>query len=489
MVQYPGVNFSQLFSADSTFSSEKIKCILHYFKRVTKNNPIGVVTFERKFIPRNNMPRWDYLDNNLGNTRVHIDSEGTIEDNGLGLLQVDFANKNIGGGVLGYGCVQEEIRFIICPELIISRLFVEQMGDQEAVVITGAERYSDYTGYAETFTFAGDHCDGTPHDDYGRRRTTLVAIDATHFGRPRDQFYPSAMLREVNKAFVGFGAREKEKENAAPVASGNWGCGAFRGDARLKALLQLMAVCAAGRDLVYYSFGDEEIKEDFYKMYLFLANNRITIKQLWRFLSKFSSSSLSSEKLYSFIQQSYFDSKNQPSIRKFLGCIAKPPKDMPSTSSSTSSIAPVQEAKQLDELDSCDAVIDMEGVETVDCDIQEDIIPETPPEEYVPKSRKVSLKSTKEEIAKKIPKNHDEIVSLLGLIDGNANKPKNRVVQDVTFLSELDKFRVNCKTRSVEMINCPNVTMDVEEDVTDDVILEKPQKRKITDYFSKHSKS
>lgn len=105
------------------------------------------------------MPRWDYLDNNLGNTRVHIDSEGTIEDNGLGLLQVDFANKydiyliikckiecsilnicrNIGGGVLGYGCVQEEIRFIICPELIISRLFVEQMGDQEAVVITGED--------------------------------------------------------------------------------------------------------------------------------------------------------------------------------------------------------------------------------------------------------------------------------------------------------------------------------------------------------------
>lgn len=45
---------------------------------------------------------------------------GTIEDNGAGMLQVDFANKYIGGGVLGHGAVQEEIRFLICPELIVS---------------------------------------------------------------------------------------------------------------------------------------------------------------------------------------------------------------------------------------------------------------------------------------------------------------------------------------------------------------------------------
>lgn len=39
------------------------------------------------------MPRWDTLGNNLGNTKIHISSEGTIEDDGLGFLQVDFANK------------------------------------------------------------------------------------------------------------------------------------------------------------------------------------------------------------------------------------------------------------------------------------------------------------------------------------------------------------------------------------------------------------
>lgn len=54
--------------------------------------PVGVITFERKFIPRSNMPRWDLHDNNLGNMKLYISSSGVIED-GLGFLQVDFANK------------------------------------------------------------------------------------------------------------------------------------------------------------------------------------------------------------------------------------------------------------------------------------------------------------------------------------------------------------------------------------------------------------
>ncbi len=35
------------------------------------------------------------------------------------LRQVDFASRVVGGGVLGQGLVQEEIRFSVCPELII----------------------------------------------------------------------------------------------------------------------------------------------------------------------------------------------------------------------------------------------------------------------------------------------------------------------------------------------------------------------------------
>ena len=53
------------------------------------------------------------------------------------VCQVDFANKYVGGGVLGNGLVQEEIRFLICPEMIISRLFTEALGDDECLIMKG----------------------------------------------------------------------------------------------------------------------------------------------------------------------------------------------------------------------------------------------------------------------------------------------------------------------------------------------------------------
>lgn len=100
---------------------------------------------------------------------------------------------------MAYGCVQEEIRFVICPELIISRLFTEALEDNEALSITGVERFSNYSGYANTFRWDGNYEDDTPYDESGRRRTTVAVIDAIKFNNPRDQFHCAAVLREVNK--------------------------------------------------------------------------------------------------------------------------------------------------------------------------------------------------------------------------------------------------------------------------------------------------
>lgn len=52
-------------------------------------------------------------------------------------MQVDFASSWIGGGVLGSGLVQEEILFLMNPELIVARLFTEKLQDNECLVITG----------------------------------------------------------------------------------------------------------------------------------------------------------------------------------------------------------------------------------------------------------------------------------------------------------------------------------------------------------------
>ena len=100
---------------------EKLKCIINYFrKRIDGRCSDSLVTFSRRFIPESQLPRWSQSKKKLLGLR--IDSKGTIEDDvNMGMLEVDFANAFVGGGVLGHGCVQEEIRFLICPELIISR--------------------------------------------------------------------------------------------------------------------------------------------------------------------------------------------------------------------------------------------------------------------------------------------------------------------------------------------------------------------------------
>lgn len=90
----------------------------------------GLVTFTRRFVSPFALPDWRGSKARL--RRLKASPTGTIEDEGAGMLQVDFANAFVGGGVLGHGCVQEEIRFLICPELIASMLFTERLGETEA---------------------------------------------------------------------------------------------------------------------------------------------------------------------------------------------------------------------------------------------------------------------------------------------------------------------------------------------------------------------
>ena len=47
-----------------------------------------------------------------------------------------------------------------------------------------------------------------------------------------------------------------------PVATGNWGCGVFKGDPELKAVIQWAAASAAGCPVVvYHTFGDQRMSQ------------------------------------------------------------------------------------------------------------------------------------------------------------------------------------------------------------------------------------
>nr|XP_023912460.1 poly(ADP-ribose) glycohydrolase 1-like isoform X2 [Quercus suber] len=218
----PTINFDQLFASLYDNYNEKqenkIRCIIHYFERIFSHMPIGFVSFERKVLPLEHLPQCiSYPKAEFWSNSViplccfEVQNSGLIEDQSSEALEVDFANKFIGGGALHRGCVQEEIRFMINPELIAGMLFLPSMADNEAIEIIGAERFSSYTGYASSFHFTGDYVDKKDVDCFGRRKTRIIAIDALCSPRMR-QYKQEFLLREINKAFCGFFAQSKYQQ-------------------------------------------------------------------------------------------------------------------------------------------------------------------------------------------------------------------------------------------------------------------------------------
>ncbi|KAA0192312.1 Cytosolic poly(ADP-ribose) glycohydrolase [Fasciolopsis buskii] len=287
---YPLINFDQLFSDVSRRGAsriprfvrkrEKLRCLLHYFYRVTEVMPTGAITFTRRKLG-DRVPDWANSMHSFDQFGLHVNASGTIESSGSRTIHVDFADPYVGGLILDHGCVQEEILFLLQPELIASCLFAERLSDDETFIIEGAEQYSRHTGYGNSFHWVGDFQQSATdmtRDEWGRWRRTIVAMDATKFSAQTDQFETSKMLRELNKAYCGF------CDNLAPyqklpsvVATGNWGCGIFRGNVYLKALLQMLACCEAGKSMAYYTFGDTKLRDDLYDMYRFLSTEAITV--------------------------------------------------------------------------------------------------------------------------------------------------------------------------------------------------------------------
>ena len=66
--------------------------------------------------------------------------------------EVDFANKNVGFGTSG---TQEELILGTSPKTCFIVLFNKVLETNEAVMITGAKRYGDFSGYGQHTRFIG----------------------------------------------------------------------------------------------------------------------------------------------------------------------------------------------------------------------------------------------------------------------------------------------------------------------------------------------
>ncbi|GLE10442.1 hypothetical protein PINS_up022543 [Pythium insidiosum] len=288
-VDFPWCNLLMMMSAASNspdaieLKASKLRAILEYFLRVGQRIDDDMSSVEREIVTYSRVSVAVDIENadtmssaavrQLIASRslppVRLETNVLIEDLDAH-LQIDFANEYAGGGVMNSGCVQEEIRFLLSPELLLSCLVFARLEHHESFVIHGTERFSNYIGYGFKYRFAGATQDATPLEDImiderqrRRRASVVVGIDALCFGGRSftEQFSARCITRDLVKAFAGF-ALPTESTAAWPVASGNWGCGVFGGDPELKFLIQWLAATAASRSLVYVMFDNSgDLKE------------------------------------------------------------------------------------------------------------------------------------------------------------------------------------------------------------------------------------
>ncbi|MES1916330.1 MAG: hypothetical protein MHM6MM_008158, partial [Cercozoa sp. M6MM] len=119
-VDMPSFDFSRLLHSTFGQMQQKLRCVLQYFETArTRNNLSEQHVF---FVRRSSSGRVSALADQCHDRLVDVHFREATEkgfmriEDAQGALQVDFANRYLGGGVLGHGAVQEEIMFVCTPE-------------------------------------------------------------------------------------------------------------------------------------------------------------------------------------------------------------------------------------------------------------------------------------------------------------------------------------------------------------------------------------
>ena len=155
---------------------------------------------------------------------------------------VIFSNINIGGLILTSGCAQEEIKFLQNPELLYLKICQCQLTDNKVIVIDNVKKYNSTIGY-------GFDVQDIEDTNVGYVETFILMNANDYSSKPWLQYDQENKRKEINKCLTAF-SNVKEKN----IITGDWGCGAFKGNHELKFLIQLYCAYLCKKNLYYFSY-------------------------------------------------------------------------------------------------------------------------------------------------------------------------------------------------------------------------------------------
>lgn len=187
-------NCSELFPFLGTpCHCEKLRSLFAYFDCTYQDEPEGTVYFCRQVTtPKNQMSLPEWMCSDCPLCPLMVRTRGLIEEAEPILLKCYPSSANVGNEFLGSNCTMECSVFLSCPEALAALLFVELLGDNEALTVDGLLPLDPKPRVNGEPVFSTSEC-------------SVCLLDfKDHSSRPVAQFEDASLLRELNKCLVAF---------------------------------------------------------------------------------------------------------------------------------------------------------------------------------------------------------------------------------------------------------------------------------------------
>lgn len=192
-------NFSMFFKTlDQKCQRAKLRSIWRYFDEMElETAPTEKVVISREVMTgREWLTIEDWLECGLPLCPLAVRHEGRLERAEPAALRVCFSNSRLGGAALEDGSSQEAVQFTTCPELVAVLLRVEALEDNEALIVENLLQVSRIVDPRHRATF---------EPVSGGVLLAVCCLDPENYRRlPLSQFEEDNVLRELNKALLGF---------------------------------------------------------------------------------------------------------------------------------------------------------------------------------------------------------------------------------------------------------------------------------------------